>query len=130
MFGSVSISGAYTPEAISLLVYFYANYFGVKHKSVMHINPYIMSSSHRVMCEEIFCKDDYEQDMVVLKANLQQRGFAIPTLYKQYADLCEAGGVKFMDFGVDTEFQNAIDGFIVVDIYKLKASNRKRYLEA
>lgn len=129
MFGSVSISGAYTPEAIAMLVYFYVNYFGVEHKSVAHINPYIISASHRAMCEELFCMNDYEQDMIVLKANLQQRGFAVPTLYKQYADLCEVGGVKFMDFGVDAEFQNAIDGFIVVDIDKLKAAKRKRYLE-
>ena len=56
-------------------------------------------------------------------------GVAIPTLYKQYADLCEKGGVQFLAFGVDPDFSNSIDGLVLVDISQLKPKKRKRYIE-
>ena len=63
-----------------------------------------------------------------LKNELQINGNAIPTLYKQYSDLCEEGGVSFMDFGIDRSFDDCVDGFILVEIEKLKPNKRKRYL--
>ena len=54
-------------------------------------------------------------------------GYACRTLFKQYAELCEEGGVQFMDFGYDKDFNDCIDGFIVVDLNLMKESKRKRY---
>ncbi len=45
----------------------------------------------------------------------------VPTLYKQYADLCEMGGVKFIDFNIDESFGRCIDGLVLVDLQQLKA---------
>ena len=129
MFGPVSISRAYDDEAVSLLVYFYMYYFGAKIQSVRHKESYFLSQEKTQTYELLFSGDDYEADLLVLKNELQVRGFAIPTLYKQYSDLCEEGGVAFMDFGMDRAFDNCVDGFIVVDIQKLKVNKRKRYLE-
>ncbi|MBU1927958.1 lysophospholipid acyltransferase family protein [bacterium] len=129
MFGPVSISRAYDDEAVSLLVYFYMNYFGAKTKSVWHKESYFISNKKREKYDLLFSKTSYEEDLTVLKNELQVRGYAIPTLYKQYSDLCEDGGVEFMDFGIDRAFDNCVDGFIVVDIQKLKSNKRKRYLE-
>jgi putative hemolysin len=129
MFGPVSISRAYDDEAVSLLVYFYMHYFGAEIQSVTHKESYFLSRKKIQTYELLFSRDNYEADLLVLKNELQVRGFAIPTLYKQYSDLCEEGGVAFMDFGMDRAFDNCVDGFIVVDIQKLKINKRKRYLE-
>lgn len=129
MFGPVSISRAYDDEAVSLLVYFYMHYFGAKNKSVWHKESYFISNDKREQYELLFSRDNYEDDLAVLKNELQVRSYAIPTLYKQYSDLCEEGGVEFMDFGIDRAFDNCVDGFIVVDTQKLKPNKRKRYLE-
>src|SRR3546814_17777595 len=48
----------------------------------------------------------------VLKANLSTLGAGVPMLYKQYTDLCEPGGARFLAFGVDPGFSDAIDGLI------------------
>ncbi len=66
--------------------------------------------------------------MITLKNILQLQGLAIPTLYKQYSDLCENDGVKFIDFGIDKDFDNCVDGFILIQIDKLKAKKRARYI--
>jgi hypothetical protein len=52
----------------------------------------------------------------------------LPTLYKQYAEICEGGGVSFSAFNIDPDFQNCIDGLVIVDIAKLKARKKARYM--
>lgn len=128
MFGPVSISRSYDDEAVALLVHFYMNYFGAKEKSVEHRESYFITQENQERFKTLFVNNDYKADMVVLKEELQARGYAVPTLYKQYSDLCEEGGVQFMDFGMDKDFDNCVDGFLVVDTNKLKPQKRKRYI--
>jgi len=130
LFGPVSISRSYDDNAVSLLVYFYMNYFGAKSRDVLHRDSYIITDENRSKFETLFVHNDFEEDLLTLKSELQLGGYAIPTLYKQYSDLCEEDGVEFMDFGIDKEFDNCVDGFIVVDVQKLKPIKRKRYFEA
>ena len=70
---------------------------------------------------------DYRSDMRTLKDELGFMGYTVPTLFKQYGELCEEGGVRFLDFGYDKDFNNCIDGFIVTDLNFLKETKRKRY---
>lgn len=128
MFGCVSISNQYNEDAIALLIYFYSNYFGSKIKSVKHKESYVMPESKKTMFDTLFFKNDYTKDIVILKQELQKIGYSIPTLYKQYSELCDEGGVEFLDFGRDKEFENCVDGFLVVDTYKIKEQKQKRYL--
>lgn len=128
MFGAVSISNTYSDEAIALLIYFYKNYFSPKYKSVEHRESYTLAESKKRKFDELFFKNDYAKDLVVLKRELSLMGYVVPTLYKQYSELCEEGGVEFIDFGRDKHFENCIDGFLVVTIDKIKEQKQKRYL--
>jgi len=73
---------------------------------------------------------DAEASFRVLKANLDALGSRVPTLYKQYTELCEPGGARFLGFGVDPEFNNAVDGLIEVDLTRIRPKKRQRYLDA
>ena len=64
----------------------------------------------------------------MLKQLLSDMGYTVPTLFKQYSDLCEEGGVKYLTFSVDPDFNNCIDGLIFVDLAKLKAKKHNRYM--
>ena len=55
-------------------------------------------------------------------------GCSVPTLYRQYTDLCEPGGARFLAFGVDPDFSDSIDGLIEVDLQAIRPKKRKRYL--
>lgn len=59
---------------------------------------------------------------------LYSTGTAVPVLYKQYTELCEPGGARFLAFGVDPDFSDSIDGLIEVDLQQLQARKRRRYL--
>ena len=55
-------------------------------------------------------------------------GVSVPTLFKQYGELCEDQGVQFIDFGIDAEFGDCIDGLVLVDIHQLKPHKAQKYL--
>ena len=55
-------------------------------------------------------------------------GATLPMLYRQYTDLCEPGGARFLAFGVDPAFSNSVDGLIEVDMHCLRPKKRERYL--
>ena len=48
--------------------------------------------------------------------------------YKQYTELCEPGGARFLPFGVDPDFNSAVDGLIEVDLACFRPKKRERYV--
>lgn len=128
MMGPVSISGSFPKHAQEALVYFYTLYFGSDHTMVKAKSPYLLSDYVRAEFTMLFSGNDYAEDFKRLKDYLKAFDVSVPTLYKQYSELCEEGGVQFMDFGIDTDFNSCIDGYILVDIRKIKEAKRQRYI--
>ncbi len=111
-----------------MIVCFYRKWFGTEEAFSKAKNRYSLSDKNELEMQILFDNSDYAADMKVLKSRLKLLGFSVPTLYKQYGELCEPGGTVFIDFGIDKSFQNCIDALILVDLTKLKASKRHRYL--
>lgn len=76
-----------------------------------------------------FDGNDYHTDFTQLKQKMKAEGTSVPTLYKQYTELCEPGGTQFCSFNIDPDFADCIDGFVLVDIDKMKPQKRMRYLK-
>ena len=127
MFGPVSISGRFPSLAKDMLIFYYSHYFQNEYELIESKMPY-QYSSHIQDLKSIFDLNDRKKDFKTLKTTLNTMGVAIPTLFKQYSDICEEGGVKFLGFNVDPNFSNCIDGFILVNVKKIKPSARKRYI--
>ncbi|GAB3034460.1 bifunctional ornithine lipid synthase OlsF [Bowmanella dokdonensis] len=124
LFGPVSISGALPSAAKDLLVVFYQLYFGAERGMACSSRPYLLPAE----LKNAFSGEDYKADFSKLKHLLANMGVAIPTLYKQYTEICEQDGVKFLSFGVDPDFNDCVDGLVLVDISRLKEQKRKRYM--
>ena len=127
LFGPVSISGGLPPAARDLLVAFYRLWFPATHPLAASRQPY-PSSLPDVLAQ--FGGVDYVDDLTKLKSLLGNLGCGIPPLYKQYSELCEPGGVQFIDFGSDPAFNDCVDGLVLVDLCYLKANRYQRYIEA
>lgn len=125
LFGPVSISAELPVQARDQLVAYYRRYYGESAPLVRSRNPFRFAGA-----EPQFGPLDAAQSFRLLRQNLDALGARVPTLYKQYADLCEPGGVRFAAFGVDPEFAGAVDGLIFVDLARIKPKKRERYLEA
>jgi hypothetical protein len=78
---------------------------------------------------DFFELSDKKQDFKSLKSALSDIGFSIPPLYKQYSELTNDDGVKFLDFSVDKDFNDCVDGFILVEIEKIKDNIKERYIK-
>ena len=127
LFGPVSISGGLPPAARDLLVAFYRLWFPATHPLAASRQPY-PASLPDVLAQ--FGGVDYVDDLTKLKSLLGNLGCGIPPLYKQYSELCELGGVQFIDFGSDPAFNDCVDGLVLVDLCYLKANRYQRYIEA
>ncbi|CCG85853.1 lysophospholipid acyltransferase family protein [Erwinia piriflorinigrans] len=125
LFGPVSISGGLPLAARDLLVAFYRLYFAPELPLAISRRPY-PASLPDVLAQ--FSGNNYGEDLKRLKQLLGNLGCAIPPLYKQYSELCETGGVQFIDFGCDPNFNHCIDGLVLVDITMLKESRFQRYI--
>ena len=133
LYGPVSISNDMPKAAKDLLVYFFTLYFGSLDKTDSHPmavskHPYLLSNDLLESLSQNFSGTDYKDDFVILKNILSNMGCSVPTLYKQYSDLCEPGGLKFLGFGVDPDFGDCIDGLVMVEVSKIKEKKRKRYI--
>ena len=127
MFGPVSISGSFPSSAKDLMIFYYSHYFQNDVELVESKMPY-QYSSHIQDLKSMFELDNRKKDFKVLKSTLNNMGVTVPTLFKQYSDICEEGGVKFLGFNVDPDFSDCVDGFILVNVEKIKASAKKRYI--
>lgn len=125
LLGPVSISARFPPLAQTLLVSFYRHHFPAQHALAHARTPHTTSQDHAL---PDWAAMDYRDGQQCLKAQLAQMGLTIPPLFKQYTEVCEPGGVQFIDFNTDAAFSNCVDGLVVVDLHHLKPSRRKRYL--
>ncbi len=128
MFGPVSLSNSYPDEAKKLLIYFYSKYFPAPKKYATSKNPFVLSRHEEEEFDSYFSFINYDEDFRKLKNLLKNYGCVVPVLFKQYSELCEPGGVYFSDFGVDPDFGDCVDGFIIVEIDKILPAKRERYM--
>jgi putative hemolysin len=133
MYGPVSLSHAYPRAARDALVWFYLHHFKAGGDWMRAMTPYTLSDMTHAEMQQLFAVHDaeqtYEQQFRILKGYLKSLEVSVPTLFKQYGELCEPGGVRFFDFGLDKDFSDCVDGYLLVDVEKIKASKRERYIE-
>jgi hypothetical protein len=111
-----------------MIIRFYQHYFPDSEDLARAYVPYQMNQYEDELVSATIRGEDYKADFVALKEQLKTMDVAVPTLYKQYAEVCEPGGVRFIDFNIDADFGYCIDGLVMVDLEQLKPSKRKRYL--
>jgi len=129
LFGPVSLSHAYPEFAKALIVSFYRHYFHDNEALAVSRTPYQIDTNLQKKVKEIITRQDYDADFKAMREQLIHMNVTVPTLYKQYTDLCEQGGVRFIDFNIDKNFGYCIDGLIMTDMQQFKAKKRSRYLE-
>ncbi|ROL62301.1 GNAT family N-acetyltransferase [Bacteroidetes/Chlorobi group bacterium ChocPot_Mid] len=127
LFGTVSISDSYSDYAKNLIVYYYKKWYSFGSNLCISKYKYLMSNKINEELSLLFTGTDPESDFRILKDLLKNIGFSVPVLYRRYTELCEYGGVEFLDFGVDKSFSNSVDGFILVNLSMIKNEKRERY---
>ena len=127
LLGAVSISDTFSKPAQDLLVRYYQLYYGAEDSIADCQYPFMLDQEYSTKIDLIFSGLSTKEAFVVLKQRLAEMGFSVPTLYKQYVALCLPGGTRFHGFNIDSDFNDCVDGLVVVDIDALTPAKRKRY---
>ncbi len=128
LFGPVSISGQLPARAKALIVSFYQSHFMAdKSLQVKSRAPYCIAKKYQKIA---YFGHNYRDEFRQLKERLKAMKLSIPTLYKQYSEVCESGGVFFSSFNIDKDFGNCIDGLVVTDLHLLKPEKKRRYMDS
>ena len=128
LFGPVSLSNSYPELAKALIVGFYQHYFPDDDVLAVARTPYCLSKEESEIVDSTITGIDYADDFRAMREQLTYMNVTVPTLYKQYAELCDEGGVRYIDFNIDASFGHCIDGLVLVDLTYLKPAKWKRYL--
>ena len=127
MFGCISISDSYNELAKALMVSYYRKWYWNEQGLAKAKKQYILSRKAEQEACVVLTGEDYSKDYNDMKIALKGMGYTIPVLYKEYLRLCDYGGLTFIDFGVDENFSNTIDGLGLFDLKKLSAKSYRRY---
>lgn len=128
LFGPVSLSASLPEAARGWIVHAHRHYFGDTEHLARARNPYVLPSAALGSAQGAWEGLGVREGLARLKSELHAMGSSIPTLYRQYVDLCEPDGIRFLAFGVDPGFGHCVDGLIRLDLHRLKPAKRARYL--
>jgi putative hemolysin len=127
-FGGVSLSKTYSETAKNHIIFFYNKWFPDRSKLSAAKNKFIMLENEKQELKNIYSSEEYKIDFSTLKEILKNLGYTIPVLYKQYSELCEPDGIKFIDFCIDPDFNDCVDALIIVEVEKIKTAKKERYI--
>ncbi|MEA1987640.1 MAG: lysophospholipid acyltransferase family protein [Pseudomonadota bacterium] len=129
LFGPVSLSDAYSQNSKELIIGFYQQQFGSNQDLATGIRPVDLSKNNQQISKEVF-NGEYKESYKKLNALLDLEGVKVPTLFKQYAEVTDDKGCRFIDFSIDPNFNDCVDALILVELDKLKPKKRQRYIES
>lgn len=127
LWGAVSISDNYSLLAKSLIITYYQKWYAGPVDMFVPYTPFNIPKSIKEECDKIFTEDNYKDDFKKLKEALKTLGFSVPILYRRYTEMTEYGGSRFLSFNIDVNFNNSIDGLILVDLHLLREEYKARY---
>lgn len=128
LIGPVSLSAALPLAAREWIVHYHRHYFGDPERLAVARNPFVVSAQVEAEASAAWSGRTQAEALAYLRARLDSMGAQLPVLYKQYADVCEPDGVRFLAFGVDPAFGGCVDGLVRLDLTRLRPAKRSRYL--
>lgn len=128
LIGPVSLSAALPLAAREWIVHYHRHYFGDPERLAVARNPFVVSAQVEAEASAAWSGRTQGEALAHLRARLDSMGAQLPVLYKQYADVCEPDGVRFLAFGVDPAFGGCVDGLVRLDLTRLRPAKRSRYL--
>jgi len=119
LIGPVSISNEFSAFSKSLIVEFVRNNF-FDREMAMHIRPrkkFSPQIDKRIDSEIIISSAERDISKVEKVVSDVDNGYRIPVLLKKYLEV----NARIIGFNVDPDFNNCLDGLIMLDVYNLPA---------
>lgn len=123
LFGPVSISSDYQPTSQRLLVDFLKANNSQPHLARM-VKPRRKFKAQAIKASQVHKQLTDPDGVSNLIAEIEEDAKGIPILIKQYLKL----GGQILEFNVDAQFNNALDGLIMVDLLETEPKILAKYM--
>lgn len=122
LFGPVSISSDYSAVSQDIIVRYLRDRCGSKAFTgwVRPLNPYLGFPDGHEISHQLHCIEDVS----AVVAGTEPDGKGVPVLLRQYLKL----NATLLEFNVDPDFSNVLDGLILVDLREAPRAALHRYL--
>jgi len=129
LFGPVSLSASLPVLARNMLVWHYSHYYQERLLNVRARRPFRLNSADRQQMRRLFSGTDCAADFTLMREQLGHMQIKVPTLFRQYSEVCQPGGISFSGFNIDRDFSFCLDSLVCVDLHKLKLAKYERYIQ-
>lgn len=125
LFGPVSVSGEYRPHSHALLIDFLRRHCYDDHLAQMirPRRPFRRTHSLAALSGDVARLDELD-NLSSLLEEMEPDHKGVPILLRQYLKL----GARLVGFNVDPQFNDAIDGMIVVDLLRTDQRALQKYM--
>lgn len=125
LYGPVSISSDYAPHSRALLIDFLTRrcYDRGLAQLIRPRRPFRRTHSLAALSGDLARLEDLEE-LTKLLADMEPDGKGVPVLLKHYLRL----GARLVGFNVDADFNDAVDGMVVVDLLRTEPRLLQKYM--
>jgi len=126
---ALSIPPNFSPYAKQIMVDFYTRHFGNDETLATALYPYTGCVNTATFFEKLAGIFQTRAKFKFLKTYVAELGFKFPMLYKN-TEIFHRDGVKFISFGYDKGFSDALDGLMFADTHRMRVKTKSRYTDS
>ena len=113
--------------ALVVLIYFLKKHFDDKENLIVPMKPLKIETDQKEL-EQLFCKDDFRADYVILNTEIRKLGYNIPPLVNAYMNLSPT--MRLFGTAINYGFGDVEETGILIAIDEILEDKRKRHIDS
>ena len=125
-FGKMTMYPSYIRRGRDMILYFLKKYFDDKEKLIIPLQPLCIETDVKEL-EQLFCKDSFKEDYIILNSEIRKLGYNIPPLVNAYMGLSPT--MKLFGTAINDGFGDVEETGILICIDEIFEEKRKRHID-
>jgi hypothetical protein len=125
-FGKMTMYPSYIRKGRDMILYFLKKYFDDKEKLIIPLQPLCIETDVKEL-EQLFCKDSFKEDYIILNSEIRKLGYNIPPLVNAYMGLSPT--MKLFGTAINDGFGDVEETGILICIDEIFEEKRKRHID-
>ena len=118
---------SYIRRGRDMILYFLKKHFDDKENLIVPMKPLKIETDQKEL-EQLFCKDDFRADYVILNTEIRKLGYNIPPLVNAYMNLSPT--MRLFGTAINYGFGDVEETGILIAIDEILEDKRKRHIDS
>ena len=118
---------SYIRRGRDMILYFLKKHFDDKENLIVPMKPLKIETDQKEL-EQLFCKDDFREDYVILNTEIRKLGYNIPPLVNAYMNLSPT--MRLFGTAINYGFGDVEETGILIAIDEILEDKRKRHIDS